>query len=121
MAYFQAKNPNFDKFWVLLQWKLLVFYPHLVNFTAVWPILWPFGILYGYLVYFSRVVPRKIWQPWTNSCCWNLASEVIRTMYVPGMSGPALRKRRLPDLRTSPSSRKARTRPETAEGLPDFY
>jgi hypothetical protein len=31
-----------------------VFYEHLVDFTAICSILRPFGIFYGYLVYFSR-------------------------------------------------------------------
>jgi hypothetical protein len=30
------------------------FYCHLVYFTAIWYILWPFGKFYGRLVYFSR-------------------------------------------------------------------
>jgi hypothetical protein len=38
----------------------------MVYFMAIWYILWPFGIFYGYLLYispFRYVVPRKIWQP----------------------------------------------------------
>jgi hypothetical protein len=38
-------------------------YDHLV-------FLWPFGILYGDLVYISPFwyfVPRKIWQPWIRA------------------------------------------------------
>jgi hypothetical protein len=31
-----------------------IFYSPLVYFTAIWYILWPFGIIYGNLVYFSR-------------------------------------------------------------------
>jgi hypothetical protein len=30
-----------------LQWKMLVY------FTAIWYILWPFGVFYGYLVNFG--------------------------------------------------------------------
>jgi hypothetical protein len=44
-----------------------IFYIHLVYFTALWYILWQFGTICGYLVYFSMflyVVPRKIWQYW---------------------------------------------------------
>jgi hypothetical protein len=52
MAYFQTKSPNLGKFWWVLQWKL--FYDHFVYFTDIWYILWPFGIFYGYVVYFSR-------------------------------------------------------------------
>jgi hypothetical protein len=47
-----------------------IFYGLLVYFTAIWYILWPFGILVGYWVYFlpfGYVVARKIWQPWLSS------------------------------------------------------
>jgi hypothetical protein len=33
-----------------------IFYDHLVYFTAVGNILWPFGIFCGHLVYFSPVL-----------------------------------------------------------------
>jgi hypothetical protein len=58
---FQTKNPNLGKFWMVLQWKMLVY------FMAVLSILWPFGIFCGCFVYFSPFwcdAPRKIWQPW---------------------------------------------------------
>jgi hypothetical protein len=48
MAYFQTENPNVGKCWRVLQCKMLVY------FMAIWSILWPFGIFYGYLAYFSR-------------------------------------------------------------------
>jgi hypothetical protein len=38
MAYFQTKNPDLGKFWRVLQWKML-----------------PFGLFYGYLVYFVAI------------------------------------------------------------------
>jgi hypothetical protein len=50
-----------------------IFYGHLVHFTAIWYILWPFAnykicILWsfgiGIFLSFWYVVPRKIWQPW---------------------------------------------------------
>jgi hypothetical protein len=44
-----------------------IFYGPSDYFTAIWYILLPFGIFYGYLVYVSPfwyAVPRKIWQPW---------------------------------------------------------
>jgi hypothetical protein len=68
MVYFQTKNPNLGKFRRVLQRKMSVyiFYGHCVYFTAIWYILWPFGIFYGRLVIFSPfwyVAPRKIWQP----------------------------------------------------------
>jgi hypothetical protein len=47
-----------------------IFYDHLVYFTAIGNVLWPFGIFCDDLVYFSPfwyVVLRKIWQPWLNS------------------------------------------------------
>jgi hypothetical protein len=47
-----------------------IFYGRLVYLVAVWYSLWPFGIVYGRLLYFPVFVcyvgPRKIWQPW----CW---------------------------------------------------
>jgi hypothetical protein len=70
MIYFQTKNTNLGKFWRALHWKILV------NFMAIWYILVPFGIFYGYLIHFVLslvhfapfwyVVPRKIWQPWSE-------------------------------------------------------
>jgi hypothetical protein len=73
IVYFQTKNPNLGKFWSVLQWKMLV------NFTAFWSLLRPFGIFYAHLVCifcghfgtfscfgvffpFWYFVPRKIWQ-----------------------------------------------------------
>jgi hypothetical protein len=31
-----------------------IFYEHLACFTAIWYMLWPFGIFHGYLVHFSH-------------------------------------------------------------------
>jgi hypothetical protein len=33
-----------------------ILYVHLVNFMAIWYMLWPFGIFYGYLVYHFPVL-----------------------------------------------------------------
>jgi hypothetical protein len=70
MVYFQTKNPNLGNFLRVFQRKMLVFfYEHLVYFATIWYTLWTFGIVCGNLVYFSTfwyVVPRKIWQPWTQ-------------------------------------------------------
>jgi hypothetical protein len=33
-----------------------LFYVHLVNFNAIWYILWPFGIFYGYLIHFFPIL-----------------------------------------------------------------
>jgi hypothetical protein len=49
MANFQTKNSNLGKFWRVLN-------SHLVYFTAMWYILWPFGLCYGYLMYFPILV-----------------------------------------------------------------
>jgi hypothetical protein len=46
MVCFQTKNPTWGKFWRALQMKMLVY------FMTIWIILWPFGIIYGRLVYF---------------------------------------------------------------------
>jgi hypothetical protein len=47
-----------------------IFYVQLVNFPAIWHILWPFGIFSHVLVHlypFWYVVSRKIWHPWTET------------------------------------------------------
>jgi hypothetical protein len=44
MAYFQTKNTHLGKFWKVL------------HFVAIWSILWPLGISYGYLVFFPVLV-----------------------------------------------------------------
>jgi hypothetical protein len=36
-----------------------IFYGHLIYFTDIWNILWPFGIFYGHLVYFSPFWGKK--------------------------------------------------------------
>jgi hypothetical protein len=46
---FKTKNPNFGKFWRVLQWNMLVY------FTAIWSILRPFGQFYGHLVYYMAI------------------------------------------------------------------
>jgi hypothetical protein len=46
-----------------------ILYVRLVYCTAIWHILWPFGTLYFYLVYFSRVgmlYQEKSGNPATN-------------------------------------------------------
>jgi hypothetical protein len=67
MVYFQTQNPKMGIFWRDSVWKKLVFfYGRLQYFTAIWEILWHFGIVCGDLVYFSCFGifgPRKIWQP----------------------------------------------------------
>jgi hypothetical protein len=66
---FIPKILNLGKFWRTLEWKMLAY---LMN---IWKILlpsgirnsWPFALVSGHLVYFSRFGmfrPRKIWQPW---------------------------------------------------------
>jgi hypothetical protein len=54
MVYFQTKNPNLGKF---VKKSLLIkdvglFCVNLVDFTAIWCILWLLGIFYRNLVYF---------------------------------------------------------------------
>jgi hypothetical protein len=60
MVYFQTKNPNLEKFWKFLQWKMFgifrailsisrptgIFYGHLVRFVVTWYIFTRFGKLY---------------------------------------------------------------------------
>jgi hypothetical protein len=46
MVCFQTQNPNLGKFWRVLLWQIFgILYDHLVYFTAIGNILWPFGIL----------------------------------------------------------------------------
>jgi hypothetical protein len=48
------------------------FFDHLVYFTAIGNIFWPFGIYSDNLVYFSPFWyfgPRKIWQPCIEMGC----------------------------------------------------
>jgi hypothetical protein len=35
---------------ICTEWPLLIFYGHLVYFTALWYISWPLGVCYGHLV-----------------------------------------------------------------------
>jgi hypothetical protein len=69
IAFFQTQKSKFEK---ILEGLAIVdagiLHGHMVYFMAIWFILWPFGIFYGYLVYsfpFWCSVPRKIWQ----TCC----------------------------------------------------
>jgi hypothetical protein len=68
MVYFQTKNCNLGKFRKVCKENIGIFYGHFSLFTAIWNILWTFGIFCGNLVYFPPcwyIVPRNIWQP----CC----------------------------------------------------
>jgi hypothetical protein len=47
MVYFNTKNRNLGIFWRALEWQTLVYFMTTCN------ILWPFGIIYGRLVYFE--------------------------------------------------------------------
>jgi hypothetical protein len=97
MAYFQTKNPNLGTFWKVLQcldWWYI--FGNLVYFTAIWYILWPFGLICGHLIYFVAiwytivtlwhiypfwyVVSRKIWQPCCESSTWH---ENLNRLFCP--------------------------------------
>jgi hypothetical protein len=68
---------NFMAIWSIL-WPFGIFYGHVVNFMAIWSILWPFGTFYGYLLYFA-----VIWYIFPVLVCSynkNLATlEMLRT------------------------------------------
>jgi hypothetical protein len=51
--YIQTKNPNFGKFWRVLEWKIWV------DFMTIWNILRPFGIVCGYFFPFWYVRTTK--------------------------------------------------------------
>jgi hypothetical protein len=66
------------------------FYDHLEDLTAIWYNLWPFGMVCGHLVYFSRFgmfVPRKIWQP-----CSSADLRVGHTTHAKGKNSISVRK-----------------------------
>jgi hypothetical protein len=53
MAYFQTESTNFGKILKCLAMEDVgLYYDHLVYYTAIRKILWPFGIFCGRLVYF---------------------------------------------------------------------
>jgi hypothetical protein len=75
MVCFQTRNDNFgtlyvegrimEKFmsiwytyymavWYII-WPFGILYGHLVYNMAIWYIIWPFGILYGHLVYYMAI------------------------------------------------------------------
>jgi hypothetical protein len=56
MVYFQTKNPNLGKFWSVLQLKMFVNFMASLStyFTAIWPILWAFGIFCGHFGIFFQ-------------------------------------------------------------------
>jgi hypothetical protein len=60
MVYLQTKNP--------FEMKMLLNFMTIGKiFSIIWYNLWPFGIVYGHLVNFSRFGmfgSRKIWQAW---------------------------------------------------------
>jgi hypothetical protein len=62
MAFFQAKHPNLGKFWMVLQWKMLVFFMDIWSILRPFgiPIVWPFGTLWGNSYIFPRV--GKLYQ-----------------------------------------------------------
>jgi hypothetical protein len=48
MVYFKTKNTSLGTIWRALGWKILLYV------MAIWNILWPFGIVFGHVVYFSH-------------------------------------------------------------------
>jgi hypothetical protein len=63
MVCFQTKNPNLDKFWRALEWKMRVhFISHWGYFTVIGDILWPFGNVVE-IWYSFPPFGIKIWQP----------------------------------------------------------
>jgi hypothetical protein len=53
-GFFSNKNPNLCFFGGSSNGKCWLFYVHLVNFPAIWHILWPFGI---YFPHFGTFLP----------------------------------------------------------------
>jgi hypothetical protein len=74
MVYFQTKNPTLGKFWRALDWKMLIYWEYLMD---IWDILisfFTFCVDLGHFYRFGYHVPRKIWQPWTESWMKKTAS-----------------------------------------------
>jgi hypothetical protein len=104
MAYFETKNPNLGKFWMVLKWKMLVY------FIAIWFIIRPFGIFCGHLVYFmviwyifpvlvcctkkklATLVQKRI----VDSMCFR--SDVMNKSYKISLAMHEVQKRALPTL-----------------------
>jgi hypothetical protein len=67
-----------------LEWNMLLYYYGNVEyFTPIWYHLWPFRIICGHLVHFSRfgmIAPRKIWQPWNRTviCSCKIFLQIFR-------------------------------------------
>jgi hypothetical protein len=54
MVYFQTKNPNLGKFWTTLDWKMLIYFMAVLEYsTDIWDILRQFGTFCVHLVHFS--------------------------------------------------------------------
>jgi hypothetical protein len=75
MVYFQTKNPDLGKFWMALEWKMLVY------FMTIWDILGPLGIIYCHLVWYSlwsfgTFFP--FWYVWNTKNLATLALTQIR-------------------------------------------
>jgi hypothetical protein len=75
MIYFRTKNSNLDRFWRVLQWKIVyVMAIWYMYFTTIWYILWPIGIFYGPLVYFMAIwytYMLVIWYIFPVWVSWN--------------------------------------------------
>jgi hypothetical protein len=61
MVCFQTKNPILGKFWMVLQWKILVYFMtiwsillQLEIFFSIWYILWSFDIFFPDLVFCTK-------------------------------------------------------------------
>jgi hypothetical protein len=72
MVYFQIENPNLGKFWMELQWKMLVY------FMDIWFILRPFGTgMYFIAIWYMYFI--AIWYTYcTNK---NLATLITKTTF----------------------------------------
>jgi hypothetical protein len=74
MACFQTETRDLGEFWRALEWRNLVYFIDVLeNIVAMWCILWPFvklvAIWYTYFSPFWYIVPRKIWQPRSQTAC----------------------------------------------------
>jgi hypothetical protein len=69
---------NVDIFYGHLEYFMVIWNRY---FTAIWYNLWPFGICYSHLIYFSHFGMfgrRKIWQPCVEKCAALSETEMAR-------------------------------------------
>jgi hypothetical protein len=82
---FKPQNPNLINFAGTVMEYVGIFYRHLAHFTGIWYMLWPFGIFYGYFVYFFRfgmLYQEKSGNPWPQPLCCKLSEWISCSNFI---------------------------------------